>query len=316
VKKYTLITASVMAVVLVELLIRVCGLTDFPVYDVDNEIGYLPRAGQTGIFLRKNDWYFNDKNMPTPLNWDPALRPNILLIGNSIVMGGNPYRQQDKLAPQIQQRLGKRPVVWPIAANGWTQVNEMFYLGRHPEVVAETDYFAWEYMGGGLSAATPWAGEYVFPSHHPTFASWYVARRYIFPRIFDGKVGNELPATGAAGEENIKKFDLWVSALKYSAKRTHPGIIWFYPDVTQLGKARRGKEWLPERPTIERLAAKYRLRTVDIAASSKWNESLYRADGVHPTVEGNGVLAGILAEEFIKDQMASCAVAIMESCAR
>jgi hypothetical protein len=37
--------------------------------------------------------------MPTQDSWTQAKRNNIMLIGNSIVMGGNAYDQSDKLEP-------------------------------------------------------------------------------------------------------------------------------------------------------------------------------------------------------------------------
>jgi hypothetical protein len=58
------IIASLVAIVLFEATVRISGVTDFPIYDVENEIGYLPKANQSGTFLEKNDWYFNGKSMP------------------------------------------------------------------------------------------------------------------------------------------------------------------------------------------------------------------------------------------------------------
>lgn len=300
-KKSKVIGAGLAAIVAVELIVRISGITDFPTYNTDSEIGYWPQESQSGNFLGKNDWYFNDKSMPIARNWDPNLRPNILLIGNSIVMGGNPYRQQDKLTSQIQKRLGDLPIVWPAAAGGWTQVNEMIYLDRHPEIVDAEDSFAWEYMAGGLGSATPWGGEYVFPSHRPIYASWYVARRYILTRLFTFETGSELPAVGSAQQSNIARFDRAIRTLKYAGTSFHDGIIWLYPTAAQFNEAQSGKEWLPERPKIKEIAEKYGIKIIDIAASPRWNKSLYRADGVHPTVEGNEVLASILSDELKKD---------------
>jgi hypothetical protein len=302
IKKYKMLWVAVAALALVETTVRVSGLTDFPVYYVDSEIGYMPKESQSGNFLRKNDWCFNDKSMPIALNWNPNLRPNVLLIGNSIVMGGDRYRQEDKLAPQIQKRLGNQPLIWPIAAGGWTQVNEMVYLNRHPEVVAQADSFAWEYMSGGLSAAKQWPGEYVFPSERPLFASWYVIRRYILPRFFAFKLSSELPVTGNANQDNIKKFDRSVAELVASSNRSRANLIWLYPNALQLREARQGHEWLPERLKLEEISRKHGVTVVDIAANPTWNSSLYRDDGVHLTVEGNSVLASILTEEFLKSR--------------
>ena len=300
-RKITTFVAIVAAAVLAgEISVRAFGFVDFPVYDVGGEIGYLPKGNQAGAFLNRNDWYFNNKSMPIAADWSPALRPSILLIGNSVVMGGNPYRQQEKLAPRIQKLLGASPVVWPIAAGGWTQVNQIAYLDKHPEVVASPNYTAWEYMHGGLGGATPWPGQYVFPSHKPILATWYVFRRYILPAIVPIN-DSELPAIGAPQSANVQRFDDAVGTFVARDSRPGRGIIWLYPTAAQLRSSGTPGGWLPERGQIESIANKHGLRLVDIAAKPEWNSSLYLPDGVHPTVEGIGVLASILVEEFRKD---------------
>ena len=193
-------------------------------------------------------------------------------------------------------------MVWPIAAGGWTQINQIAYIDRHPEIAGEADYLAWEYMSGGLSRATSWPGQYVFPSHRPFYATWYVVRRYFLPRIFPSIEASELPTTGPAEKVNVEMFDRAIGAFARPGRGVYEGIIWLYPVAAEVDEARQGKEWLPERGKIEELAKKHGLRIVDIAARPEWNTSLYRVDGVHPSVEGIGVLATILAEEFSKDK--------------
>ena len=72
----------------VEVALRLTGMIDFPLYDVDDEIGYIVKPSQSGTFMLSHDWVFNDRSMGTSFRWDPTKKPNLLLIGNSIVMGG------------------------------------------------------------------------------------------------------------------------------------------------------------------------------------------------------------------------------------
>ena len=287
--------------VVVEVGVRASGVIDFPLYSIDGEMGYIPNANQNGSFLKENDWYFNNKSMPISKDFDDSIHPNILLIGNSIVMGGNVYSQKDKLTPRIQGNLGDRPLIWPVATGGWTEVNEMAYLDRHPEIVAKADYFAWEYMAGGLSRATPWGGEYVFPTQKPLYATWYVLRRYLFPKLFRSINASELPVTGEPEKSNVVRFNQAIHMLSHIISRPHSGIIWLYPTALQLDIARRGGEWLPERQQIQEIADANGLRIVDITTKFQWNQGLYREDRVHPTIEGNYVLSSILSNEFAKD---------------
>jgi hypothetical protein len=297
--RYSIPSGVVALLVTAELAARMLGYVDFPVYALDRDVGYLPKPDQSGRFMLTNDWYFNNESMPVPDAFAPGGATDVLLVGNSIVMGGNPYSQSEKLTVQLQSRLGRQTKVWPAAVGGWSQVNEIAYLTARPEVVAAADYIAWEYTPGGLSGASAWRGEYVFPTHRPLLASWYVLRKYLVPRFAPMIVDDELPPTGAAEEANRAAFERLLRGL--ARARAHPpGFLWFYPSQAQLLAARRGEEWIPERAMIEELARRCGLRIVDIAARSEWRSDLYR-DGVHPSVEGNRILGAILAAEISDD---------------
>lgn len=296
-KKATGIRIAVLSSLLLtvtELAVRLFGIGDFPTYDVENGVGYIPKPNQSGSFLHTHAWVFNDRSMGTPSPWNPARRPDILLIGNSIVMGGNPFDQKEKLGPLILQRIGEAYAVWPIAAGGWTNVNEMVYLDRNPDVAASARYFVWEYMRGGLSALAQWKSDYVFPRERPLWASWYAFRRYIWPHLYHEHM-SELPPVGAPNPEQVKRFAGAVAGLCHRTKPACAGILFLYPVKTELLLARQEQEWLKERTELERIAQANGLPVVDISKRAEWNESLYREDGVHPTVEGNVALAAILS---------------------
>lgn len=272
--------------------IRLSGIIDFPTYTIGNDIGYIPKPAQSGTFLNKNSWVFNDRSMGTENHWNPSKRPNILVIGNSVVMGGNPYAQKDKVGPLIQRGVGESYAVWPIAAGGWTNVNQTVYLEKNPDVAKAANFFIWEYMSGGLSRLNAWPGEYVFPSKKPTWASWYVLRRYLLPRFIEFNM-NDLPPTGTLHPSNLANFESAISRLASASSKKIPGILFIYPVEAEFFAAKNGVEWLPERKVIEKIAASHGLKIVDIARHPEWNENLYR-DGIHPTGEGNVVLARIL----------------------
>lgn len=272
--------------------VRLSGIIDFPTYTIGNDIGYIPKPTQSGTFLNKNSWVFNDRSMGTENHWNPAKRPNILVIGNSVVMGGNPYAQKDKVGPLIQRGVGESYAVWPIAAGGWTNVNQTVYLEKNPDVAKAANFFIWEYMSGGLNQLSSWPGEYVFPSKKPTWASWYVLRRYLLPRFIEFNM-NDLPPTGTLHPNNLANFESAISRLASASSKKIPGILFIYPVEAEFFAAKNGVEWLPERKVIEKIAASHGLKIVDIARHPEWNENLYR-DGTHPTVKGNAVLARIL----------------------
>jgi len=52
-----------------EAAVRLAGMIDFPIYHVDQEIGYIPKPSQAGEFLNKNSWVFNDRSMGVAQAW-------------------------------------------------------------------------------------------------------------------------------------------------------------------------------------------------------------------------------------------------------
>lgn len=288
-------------VALTELGVRVAGLADFPTYMRDDYFGYVPRPGQSGRFLQTNAWFFNDRSMGVAEPWQPLPnRTDILLIGNSIVLGGNLYDQKDKLGPLIQSRLNATCAVWPVAAGGWSTVNEFRFLERHPDVPAGADFFIWEVMANQMDGAASWQRETMHPTEHPLWATAYVVRKALDQRFpSTAKFVQRAPADAAP---HYAQFEKMVAQLVASGRRRRGGVIFLYPDQRQLVSARRGQAWLPERDRISRIAVANGLGIVDIANEPRWTEAMYR-DGVHPTEEGNRMLALILEEAVHRNQV-------------
>jgi len=281
-----------------EIAARVIGMDQFPIYRQDSEIKYFLAPNQRGDFLG-HDYYTNEIGLPLPDTFDKNIHPSILLIGNSIIYGGNVFKQKEKLFTVLQDEMPAGQKLWPVALGGWTQVNEMAFLKRHDELIANADGFAWLYMSGGLTAATPWAGEYAFPTARPVCVSCYAVLRYgvipLLPKLFP----NELPIRGAVDPVQYENFIATIKSIQNNRHYKYRSIIWLYPIKTELEIAKKGGDWLPERKKITSLAADAGITVIDIAASPLWTASLYRADGVHPTAEGNRALAKILHDALI-----------------
>jgi lysophospholipase L1-like esterase len=292
-------TLSLIVLFVMEIAVRATGMVSFPTYDVDPIIGYIPKPNQHGKFLQSHAWAFNDRSMGTDSPWNPLEHRNVLVIGNSIVMGGNVYDQEDKVGPLIQRTLGDAFAVWPIAAGGWTNVNETVYLQRNPDVAQSQSFFIWEVMSGGLSNINTWRSDYIWPRQQPLLASWYVFRRYVLARFIKLDT-SELPPTGHVDPVALRNFEATIASLSSAAGLRHPGIILLYPTKAEYESAKAGQAWLPERTEIERIASSNDLILVDVSRDLNWNEALYRADGVHPNVEGNIELAHLLTSTMNK----------------
>jgi len=277
-----------------EVAVRLTGMIDFPLYGHDDELGYWIKPNQQGTFMGKNEWAFNDKSMPIARNYRHTDAIDVPVIGNSIIMGGNSYKQKDKVPPLLQNALGNEFNIWPVAVGGWSNVNQAVYLKRHPDVVDNTDLFVWEVMQGGFSQPARWTSEYVFPTQRPKFALWYFTRRYLLPMFIDFNM-SELPPVGAAKQINLNMIEGQLQKLCQASGKRHPGLFFLYPDKKQLEAARAGQEWLPDRKAVEMLAIKYNLDIIDMSKNMAWSSEHYR-EGTHPTELGNQLIARTLAD--------------------
>jgi hypothetical protein len=272
--------------------LRWAGFGSYPIYFLDRELKYIPASNQNGVFLNRNRWFFNDRHMGNSDNWTRDKHPDVLLIGNSIVLGGNPFDHNEKLGPLLQKALGDKYSVWSAAAGGWTNVNEMAYLDQNKDVAQNADIVVIEYMAGGLSTPAPWPGYYVFPDRRPVLLSSYIVGKYVLPSLKGRIPVNEsgaLPPVGEIDQTQLERFtDLLATLVK-----TSKVIIFFYPTKSELANI---TAWEKTIEPIVHVCKLLPLTCVDIAEEQSWSAGMYRGDdGVHPTVEGNRHLALIIA---------------------
>ncbi|MEJ0092674.1 MAG: hypothetical protein WDN46_04330 [Methylocella sp.] len=241
--------------------------------------------------MNENKWVFNDRHMGNAVNWNPDKHSSILLLGNSIVLGGNTYDQADKLGPQLQAVLGAEYAVWSAAAGGWTDVNEMNYLDENKDVLQNSDVVIVEYMAGGLSEIAKWPGYYVFPDHNPPILTSYIFTKHVLPRLIGNIVLNEsgsLPPTGEADPRQLKRFASVISNMA----ATREVLIFLYPTKTLfLNKP----AWTAATADIIEMCRSLAIQCIDVAADDRWTADLYASDATHPKAKGNKVLASILA---------------------
>ena len=101
-----------------ELLVRSLGMVDFPLYEANALIGYIPAANQKGSFLNSHDWQFNEKHMGAGA-FVTSAKSDVLLVG------GNPLGEVERLGPQLAKVTSQS--VWPISAGSWALRNELAY---------------------------------------------------------------------------------------------------------------------------------------------------------------------------------------------
>ena len=207
--------------------VRVAGLVDFPLYDADATIGYIPKANQRGSFLNKNDWVINEKHMGAE-TFVPDPAGNILLVGDSIVWGGNPYALPDRLGPRLQALVKGK--VWPIAAGSWSLQNQLAYLNANPDVVSRVDTIVFVLNSGDLGPPSSWNCSLTHQRERSTVALIYLAKKYVL----------RWPCEGTPAELQLKTQDPLVILRAFIDERASGGACYriFIPRPASV--ARRG----------------------------------------------------------------------------
>ena len=291
-RRTAIIALTSLTVILVcsEVGLRLAGAGSYPLYDIDDEIKYIPSADQHGNYLNRYAWHFNNRHMANSLEWSAEQHPNLLLLGNSIVLGGATSRYEEKLGARLEEALKGQYRVWPLAAGGWTNINEMAYLDRNADVWRNADAVVIEFMQGGLSFPTLWAGYDVVPDRKPWLLTAYVLRQYwrsLLAKRRPPEYG-ALPFTGPSNQNQLARFRALVTSIGKDRKL----VIFLYPTGANL---RNKLAWQNMTAPIVELCRMTATKCLDIAQAPEWNESAYFGDGVHQTAEGTKILASLLA---------------------
>lgn len=275
----------VTALLLAEGTIHISGVLDYPLYEADNEIGYILAPNQAGAFLRTNDWVYNEHSMGTgPFKPDPS-RFNVLLVGDSLVMGGNRLAQAERIGPQLEKRSGWQ--VWPIGASSWAMQNELTYLRQHPEILEQVDAVAFLSNSEDFGEPSSWAFESRNPRSHPLSGLAYMTRKYLMKE--------EQPPVQP--ELKVQKRDWHADLTAFAQGFDKPIFLFAYPTVQELHDKQLMADQLDAVITGIKDRAGSDIEVFKVADSEQWKPDLYR-DDIHPTGQGNAVLANIVYQNL------------------
>lgn len=280
---------------LLEVALRLVGIIDFPIYDADHQIGYIPQPEQSGRFLRRNDWVVNERSMGSG-PWRPQGERDILLLGDSLVWGGNPYDHEEKLGPLLQAEVGDGWQVWSAGAGSWSILNAVAYLERWPDVRDHTDILVWVLNTGDFEPKSVWSDNLAHPVERPVSAIIHAGKKYLVPRL-RGYLLSNTTADGLDSESLV------VSPLAIEALHDQlwdfgdrSVLVVIYPDTGDLADpSARYEEFADIVATIMDGCCKL----LDVRTLPEWSAEYYR-DDIHPTAEGNRILADAIAKRLEK----------------
>lgn len=282
---------AVLALVVAELGLRAAGVVDFPLYDADPRIGYIPRANQTGVFLGRNHWQINEKSQGSP-PWQPNRRTDLLLLGDSIVWGGNPLDQPQKLGPTLQRMLPDTDV-WSAAAGSWGVPNEVEYLDRFPDVVQACEIVVWVINTGDLNARSQWASELTHPRYRPASALLYMAQKYALPAVqawLPALASTPAPEQSPAAPPIFPETEAMFRARLQDLAATKRVLVVVWPE--RAAAAGIEPALGTHRTFVDHVTRLLPPGVLLLDAPPRGN--LYR-DGIHPSADGNEWLAERIA---------------------
>lgn len=259
-----------------ELALRLSGVLDFPLFTPGPPYGYIPSPSQSGAFMRRNDWVFNERSMGTARPFSPSSTlTDTLLVGDSIVSGGNPYRQAQRLGPQLEKRIGGH--VWPISANSWSMANELTYIRVNPDVARSVDEIVFVTNSQDFVEPSVWRSQTTHPTHRPVSAIAYIVGKKI-PGTWPPPKPAPLAADWAAFARSVKR-PVYVVAYPTEAEAKSPEL-------------RRTHLLEPLRAVVGR-----DVKVIDVASDPRWLAAHYR-DPIHPDAAATEVLAAIISDNL------------------
>jgi hypothetical protein len=280
-----LLALAVLTLVSAEMAPRILGMVDFPIYAVDDRTGYIPAPSQSGSFLNKNEWFVNSQSMASREEFTPTTEKNdILLIGDSVVWGGNAYLWSDRLSEQMKRVTDAN--VWSVSAGSWAIVNEVNYLEDHADVVSAVDQIILVVNEADFATPSSWRNEFTHPRSKPKSAFIYLVRKYFVkpkaaptPRNLIVEAESPLEKLGAFTAQCNCEIDVWVWPTKKEVSGSAPDTLSTEEMVQQLTSV------IP----LEQIH--------QVSAINGWSTDLYK-DSIHPNEKGMSIFASAILDEL------------------
>lgn len=252
---------------------------DVPVVLPSEKVGYLAAPSQSGFFLRRYDWAFNEHGMGTARPYQPSAKTDALLIADSIVYGWPVYTQKTRLGAELD-RISPA-TIWPIGADSWGLLNEIAWIDANPDVAASTDLFIFINNSGDFREPSRAKYTSLMPARRPALAIPYFLCRFLGTRLGFYKSTAQPPT------------DRWIGELeRFASQHNVPIYVILYPRKDELADG----WWLNHMPfhELEGLAKRHpNVHVVPIGPREGWSETYYR-DPIHPAPAHNPDLARIL----------------------
>jgi hypothetical protein len=269
-----------------EVLVELLGFVDVPIYQANNQIGYIPAPNQAGAFMRSHTWRFNEYSMGAGPFKPNSKRFNLLLIGDSLVLGGNPLSEPERLGPQLEKLTGWQ--VWPISAGSWAMQNELTYMRQHPSILDKMDAIVILSNSGDFDVPSSWASDLTHPLQHPFPSIIYLVRKYLIHPSIPPHASPEMQVL-------LRDWQYDLHEISYQFKK--PIYVFMYPNLAEFHDGVKRQNQLDSKIPLVQVPLGKTAKIYKIMDDSNWNETLYR-DDIHPSGAGNSVLVRMMQRDI------------------
>jgi hypothetical protein len=248
--------------------LRLSGMADVPLYRPDPHYGYIPVANQSGAWCNRMRWTYNGLSMGVAEPFRPG---GVLLIGDSIVNGGNRADQSQRVGPQLETMIGQD--VWPVSAKSWALLNELAWMRRNPQVVRDVGRIVIVLNPEDFEEPSVWTSDPNRPDHAPVSQAFFLLDRFVLTPL------RGEPVKPKSGRDWRAEF----AAFRRATNK--PVLVVLYSG--------RGPD------TIERAAPDLGPDVLIVKQDPRWKGVTF-ADDLHIEPSGNALLARLIAERLAR----------------
>ena len=270
-----------------EAAIRLTGLSGFPLFAAHPD-SYRMKAGQAGIFRRRNAWRYDRFGQRTDHVLD-SLAGCAVLIGDSVVDGGNHVDQAETMAAQLAALTGR--TVYPVGCHGWSLANELAVLRSLPDW-REAERLIFVLNTGDFDAIGSAPSPLSFPTRYPPlFLPWLIARKLYRSPAFGRLIGRKPPIRFVPAVRAAILADFAATMAEYAG----PVVLLRFPKIDEDPSLE------PFYDELLAAAGPHRSRLIELAGRPDWGSDCY-LDFIHPNRRGIGVAALAIAEGAFEER--------------
>jgi|TARA_B110000503_G_scaffold43687_1_gene71507 hypothetical protein len=282
-KKFLLknFTRLVFVIICLELIVRFLGIANGPLRLANKELGYIPQANQEGRFLY-NHWTFNDLHMNSRNNFS-YIGNEILILGDSVVWGGNRLDQKERIGWLINNLSGEKNT-FVVAEQSWGFKNQILYIMKFEHLFKKVNKIIFVLNSGDFERPSSWGCSNTHPINKPKVHLYFALKKYVLRTKCPSDILPNLLVPDFQIEDGL-------SLIKSKLPSTSLELL-LYQTKDEFSKSQSFKN------KIAQYQDKFTKIHEIIDFKKNWGLDSY-IDGIHLGKKGTKNLANIIYENFI-----------------